>query len=96
MRICDLLLNGNNNQRNLKVIDMCAAPGGKTTYLMQALEGKYEKFVAVDRKTRVVSLEKQLERYSKNHSIQGTYSDHLLLFILVSISYAAYGTTLEA
>ena len=91
-----MLLNENNNRNNLKVIDMCAAPGGKTTYLMQALEGKYEKFVAVDRKTRVVSLEKQLERYSKNHSIQGTYSDHLLLFILVSISYAAYGTTLEA
>lgn len=52
---------------------MCAAPGGKTTYLMQALEGKYEKFVAVDRKTRVVSLEKQLERFSQDHSIQGTY-----------------------
>ena len=50
---------------------MCAAPGGKTTYLMQALEGKYDKFVAVDRKTRVVSLEKHLERYSPDHSIQG-------------------------
>ena len=49
---------------------MCAAPGGKTTYLMQALEGKYEKFVAVDRKTRVASLEKHLERYSSDHSIQ--------------------------
>ena len=71
LRICDLLLNGNENQSNLKVIDMCAAPGGKTTYLMQALEGRYEKFVAVDRKTRVVSLEKQLERFSQNHSIQG-------------------------
>ena len=71
IRICDLLLNGNNIQNNLKLIDMCAAPGGKTTYLMQALEGKYEKFVAVDRKTRVVSLEKQLERYSQDHSIQG-------------------------
>jgi len=70
IRICDLLLNGNNIQNNLKLIDMCAAPGGKTTYLMQALEGKYEKFVAVDRKTRVVSLEKQLERYSQDHSIQ--------------------------
>ena len=68
-----MLLNGNNNQHNLKVIDMCAAPGGKTTYLMQALEGKYEKFVAVDRKTRVVSLEKQLERFSHDHSIQSTY-----------------------
>ena len=39
---------------------MCAAPGGKTTVLLDRLEGHYDRFIAVDRKTRVSSLEFEL------------------------------------
>ena len=39
---------------------MCAAPGGKTTMLMDRMAEKYDRFIAVDRKTRVESLEFEL------------------------------------
>ena len=59
IQICNLLLDGLTG-KNLNVIDMCAAPGGKTTMLMDRLTEKYDRFIAVDRKTRVESLEFEL------------------------------------
>ena len=59
IQICNLLLDGIEG-KNLSVIDMCAAPGGKTTVLLDRLEGHYKRFIAVDRKTRISSLEFEL------------------------------------
>lgn len=74
VKICELLLEGLNGKQ-LNVIDMCAAPGGKTTYLMQELSGRYDKMIAVDRKTRVVSLERELERHTHAHSVRVVNGD---------------------
>ena len=60
IQICRLLLSGIEKESGLTVIDMCAAPGGKTSVLLDGLNGRYSRFIAVDRKTRVSSLEFEL------------------------------------
>ena len=87
IQICNLLLDGiDKDASDLTVIDMCAAPGGKTSVLLDGLNGQYNRFIAVDRRTRVGSLEFELRfiisifniptnmmylsRYDKGHSVE--------------------------
>ena len=49
---------------------MCAAPGGKTTYMMSMLSD-YDEFIAVDKNSRIPSLEFQLKRLDSDHSVKG-------------------------
>ena len=69
IQICQTLLEALNlNKSESKFFDMCAAPGGKTAYLLAKLQSW--KFFAGDKPSRAPLIKKNISKISKSESVE--------------------------